>query len=139
MISLENQTDFNLDLSLLEDISSELTKKEIELILTNNKTIQELNNEHRNIDKPTDVLSFPLEFDFDYMPLGSVVISLDYAKEKADVYKHSLQEEITLLFIHGILHLLNYDHEIDNGEHRAKEEELILKYNLPKSLIVRNS
>jgi probable rRNA maturation factor len=43
------------------------------------------------------------------------------------------------LFIHGFLHLLGFDHEVDNGEHRAKEEEIIKKYNLPDSLIVRNS
>ncbi|WP_193228465.1 rRNA maturation RNAse YbeY, partial [Aliarcobacter butzleri] len=48
-------------------------------------------------------------------------------------------EEFTLLFIHGLLHLLGFDHEIDNGEHRLKEEELIEKFKLPSSLIVRNS
>lgn len=139
MIDLENQTPVEIDISLLEKIAQTLTPKDCELILTDNSTIQELNKEHRNIDKPTDVLSFPLEFDLPNMPLGSIVISVDYAQEKANEFQHTLQEEMTLLFIHGLLHLLGYDHEKDNGEQRAKEEALILEFNLPQSLIVRNS
>ena len=59
--------------------------------------------------------------------------------EKAKEYNHGSDNELKLLFIHGLLHLLGFDHEIDNGEHRHKEEELIKKFNLPSSLIVRNS
>ena len=70
-------------------------------------------------------------------PLGSIVISSNFVEEKSKLYNHSFQDEFTLLFIHGVLHLLGYDHEIDNGEHRDKEEDLINKYNLPKSLIIR--
>lgn len=139
MIELENNTDYKIDLNLLETISNTLTKKDIELIITNNEEIQILNKEHRNIDKATDVLSFPLEFEFEHMPLGSIVISTDFVDEKAKEYGHSFDEELALLFIHGLLHLLGYDHEVDNGEHRTKEEELINQFNLPKSLIVRNS
>jgi probable rRNA maturation factor len=73
------------------------------------------------------------------MPLGSIIISTDFISEKASEYNHSFEDEMKLLFIHGILHLLGFDHEVDNGEHRQKEEELIKKYNLPDSLIVRNS
>lgn len=73
------------------------------------------------------------------MPLGSIVISVDYAQEKANEFNHTLEEEITLLFIHGLLHLLGFDHEVDKGEHRTKEEELINTFNLPNSLIVRNT
>ena len=72
------------------------------------------------------------------MPLGSIVISIDTAKKEAEEFGHSIEDEIKLLFIHGLLHLLGYDHEIDNGEMRAKEAEIIEKFNLPKSLIVRN-
>lgn len=139
MIDLDNQTDKNIDLESLENIIQELTKKDIELIIVHNETIQELNKEHRNIDKATDVLSFPLEFDMPNMPLGSIVISVDFVEEKAKEYNHGFDDELKLLFIHGILHLLGYDHEVDNGEHRKEEERLIEKYNLPKSLIVRNS
>ena len=139
MIDLENNTDFEIDISILEKIANSLTKKDIELLVVKNDEIQVLNKEHRNIDKATDVLSFPMDFDFDNMPLGSIVISTDFVEEKSKEYGHSFNEEFSLLFIHGILHLLGFDHEIDNGEHRLKEEELIEKFKLPSSLIVRNS
>ncbi len=138
MIDFDNQTDELCNISLLEKIANDLTNEDIELILTDNESIQSLNKEHRNKDKATDVLSFPLEFDMPNMPLGSIVISNDYVKTKAKEYKHSFQDELALLFIHGLLHLLGFDHEVDNGEHRAKEEELIKKYSLPNSLIIRN-
>jgi probable rRNA maturation factor len=139
MIDFDNQTKIDIDISSLEIIKNELSPKDIELILVHNDEIQSLNKEHRNIDKATDVLSFPLEYDMPNMPLGSIVISVDFVEDKAKEYNHSFLDELTLLFIHGMLHLLGYDHEVDNGEHREKEEELIKKYNLPKSLIVRNS
>ncbi len=139
MIDFENNTSLDIDISLLEKISLSLTKKDIELIIVNNDEIQELNKEHRNIDKATDVLSFPLDFEMENMPLGSIVISIDFVEEKAKEYNHSFNEELSLLFIHGILHLLGFDHEVDDGEHRDKEEELIKTFNLPNSLIVRNS
>ena len=139
MIELENNTSFEVNLEILQTIANDLTSKDFELIITNNDEIQELNKEHRNIDKATDVLSFPMEFDFPNMPLGSIVISIDFVEEKAKEFNHSQENELTLLFIHGLLHLLGYDHEVDNGEHRSKEEELIKKYNLPDSLIIRNS
>lgn len=139
MIDIENNTSFDIDASKLEDITSSLTSKDIELLIVNNEEIQELNNEHRNINKATDVLSFPLEFDMPNMPLGSIVISLNFVEEKAKEYGHTQEEEFFLLFIHGLLHLLGFDHEVDAGEHREKEEELIKQFNLPNSLIVRNS
>ena len=139
MIELENNTPFEIDITSLEKIALTLTKKEIELLVVKNDEIKKLNKEHRNIDKATDVLSFPMDFDFPNMPLGSIVISTDFVEKKAKEYGHSFNEEFTLLFIHGLLHLLRYDHEVDEGEHRAKEEELIKKFNLPDSLIVRNS
>ncbi|RXJ87371.1 rRNA maturation RNase YbeY [Arcobacter sp. CECT 8985] len=139
MIELDDQVDLNIDITLLEEISNSLTTKDIELIITDNEQIKELNKQHRNIDKATDVLSFPLEFDMPQMPLGSIVISKNFVEDKATEYNHSIQNEFTLLFIHGLLHLLGYDHEIDEGQHRQKEEELITKYNLPDSLIIRNS
>ncbi len=139
MIDLDNRTNFEVDLTILEKIKNSLTNKEIELIVVNNEEIQELNKNHRGIDKATDVLSFPLEFDMPNMPLGSIVISINYVEEKAKQYNHSLNDEFTLLYIHGLLHLLSYDHEIDDGEHRDKEEELIKEFNLPNSLIIRNS
>jgi probable rRNA maturation factor len=139
MIDIENNTSLEIDQTKIEAISDSLTKKDIELIIVHNNEIQELNKEHRNIDKATDVLSFPLEFDMPNMPLGSIVISSDFVEEKAKEYAHTKQEEFSLLFIHGLLHLLGFEHEVDSGEHRAKEEEIITQFNLPNSLIVRNS
>ena len=136
MIDIDNKTDYKINKDLLEKISNELTKKEIELIVTSNEEIQTINKEQRAIDKPTDVLSFPYE-DMPMVPLGSIVISIDYVRNKAEELGHSEDDEFTLLFIHGLLHLLGYDHECDNGEMREMEQELIHKLGLPESLIVR--
>lgn len=137
-IVFENNTDVTFDLTLIHTICKEFKVKEIELILTDNKEIHEINLTTRGKDKPTDVLSFPYE-QLHNVPLGSIVISIDFIKTYAKEYGHSLEDEFHLLFIHGLLHLLGYDHECDNGEHRKMEEELIKKYDLPQSLIVRNS
>ena len=136
MIDFENKTSLEFDAKNLYEIYNLLTNKDIEVILTTNYEIQKINKEYRNIDKPTDVLSFPLE-NLSHTPLGSIVISVDMAKEYAKLYKHSIEDEITLLFLHGLLHLLGYDHEIDD-KMQQKEEEIIEKLNLPNSLIIRN-
>ena len=137
MIEFENKTEFEFDVNMLKEIYEYLTNKDVELILTDDKEIRSLNKEFRQKDKATDVLSFPLE-NMPGMPLGSIVISIDTAKKGAIEFNHSIEDEIKLLFIHGLLHLLGYDHEIDNGEMRKKEKEIINKFNLPKSLIIRN-
>jgi len=138
MIAYENKTTIMIDVTPLEKIALFLTDKEVELILTNDEEIQEINLAHRGIDKATDVLSFPLE-GVEGFPLGSIMISVDIAKTVAEELGHSLDEEIALLFIHGMLHLLGYDHECDEGEMREKEEEVINHFSLPTNLIVRNS
>ena len=135
MIDFVNKTEFEFDINELEKIANYLTDKDIELLLTNNEEIQQINRDYRNIDKPTDVLSFPYD---NFSPfLGSIVISIDKATEESKKLGHSILEEIKLLFIHGVLHIMGYDHEVDNGEMRQKEEEVIKYFNLPKSLIVR--
>lgn len=136
MLLIENESDISLDATLLEKICDTHTSKEVELLLMDAKSMHELNLEHRSIDKTTDVLSFPIE-DFPHAPLGSIIINYELAQEKANELGHTREAEITLLFIHGLLHLLGYDHEIDHGEMREKEEALIKAYHLPKSLIVR--
>ena len=94
--------------------------------------------EYRGKNTPTDVLSFPLNCDMiEHIPLGSIVISIDYIILNSKILGHSLNDELSLLFIHGLLHLLGYDHEVDCGEMKAKEEALIKFFNLPNSLIVR--
>ena len=137
MILFENQTPITLEISSLELIANNETQKDIELVLVDAKTIREINKEFRGKDVSTDVLSFPLDEEMPYVPLGSIMINVELATQKAKELGHSFQDEVSLLFIHGLLHILGYDHEVDNGGMRTKEEELILKYNLPKSLIIR--
>jgi len=136
MIELENRTSIKVDEFFLNKIASTLTDKEIELIITNKKEIKAINFEHRNINKDTDVLSFPYE-DMPMTPLGSIVISNYHVEKKAKEFQHEIGDELALLFIHGLLHILGYDHEVDNGEMREKEKELIHKFHLPESLIIR--
>ncbi|SFV66878.1 Metal-dependent hydrolase YbeY, involved in rRNA and/or ribosome maturation and assembly [hydrothermal vent metagenome] len=145
MLNIENLTNLTININLLEKISILLQKEfrfgEIELIICKNETIQQYNQEYRKKDMPTDVLSFPIEKDMIIgeieIPLGSIIISADFVKEKAKEFGHSNDDELSLLFIHGMLHLLGFDHEIDNGGMRKKEEEIINKFHLPKSLIIR--
>ncbi len=144
IIDLDNQTNLPVDIDALEEIAQSLTTKEIEVIITDNESIQELNQEHREMNKPTDVLSFPMDAPFTEqsifgMPLGSIVISADLVKEKANEFGHTVQDELSLLFIHGLLHLLGFDHETDDGEMRAREKEIIEAFDLPSSLIVRTT
>ncbi|WP_163532508.1 rRNA maturation RNase YbeY [Helicobacter suis] len=108
----------------------------VELLLVDSEKMRELNLEFRGLNKSTDVLSFPLEMPGQKL-LGSVVINVELATVEAKQRGHDLLAEITLLFIHGCLHLLGYDHEKDTGEQREKEEEVIRAFNLPSSLIVR--
>ncbi len=136
MIELDNRTSLDVNEQLLARITKTLTKKDIELIVTNDDEMRSINSEFRGIDKPTDVLSFPYE-DMPMSPLGSIVISSSHVQEKAQEFSHTNDDEFTLLFIHGLLHLLGFDHEVDNGEMRAKEKKLIEQFNLPNSLIIR--
>ena len=145
MLNIENLTDLTINEELLEEISKVLLKefpsREIDLTLCNNQTIQQYNHEYRGKDKPTDVLSFPIESDMiigmDMMPLGSIVISADFVKKRAKEFGHRYDDELSLLFIHGMLHLLGFDHETDSGEMREREAETINSFSLPKSLIIR--
>lgn len=136
MIEFDNKTTLNVDEEFLTSIARSLTDKEIELIITDKREIQEINKEYRDIDAPTDVLSFPYE-EMPMSPLGSIVISASHVTELSKELNHSSDDELALLFIHGILHLLGYDHEIDSGEMREEEMRLIKEFNLPDSLIVR--
>jgi probable rRNA maturation factor len=138
LIDLINETDLLVDTDLLEKIAEDLTQRQIELIITDNEGIAALNKTHRDKAEPTDVLSFPMEDTIPHTPLGVIVISKDYVIKNAQAYGHSKQEELTLLFIHGLLHLIGFDHETDEGQMRRKEEVIINAWKLPKSLIVRN-
>lgn len=136
MIDLDNRTDKNYNFALLEQIANTLSECEIELLLTDDDEISKINREFRGIDKATDVLSFPSD-PFPNAPLGSIIISVDKVQSVSEELGHTPDDEIALLFIHGILHLLGYDHEVDSGEMRERERELVNEFNLPLSLIVR--
>lgn len=117
-------------IQIAEAVFSYLNNKEndyeISLLVTNDETIHSLNKEYRQKDKPTDVLSFPMEDD---VMLGDIVISLDTAKKQADERKINIDREIAFLFIHGLLHLLGYDHETSTEDEKEmfSIQEKILK------------
>lgn len=109
---------------------------EISVRFVNDEEIQRLNKEYRNIDKSTDVLSFPLgengvydiNNDTGAKMLGDIVISIDHAVAQAEMYGHSLEREIGFLTVHSMLHLLGYDHEAGGLEAvrmREKEETVL--------------
>ena len=123
---------------LLEQIADFLGVGDVELVFVNDDEMRKINHEHRGIDKATDVLSFPYEQVSGGL-MGSVVISTDTASRVASELGHSIECEIALLFLHGVLHILGYDHEIDGGQMRQKEKEVIEHFSLPDSLIIRNS
>ncbi len=137
MIDFENRTKRNVDITPLRHIATDLHIKSVELVLTDDTEIKELNKQYRNIDKATDVLSFPFE-PMPMSPLGSIVISIDTADRISKAMGHTFNDELQLLFIHGLLHLMGYDHETDNGEMRCEEARLITQLGLPDSLIIRN-
>mgnify|MGYP004509208789 FL=1 len=138
----QNLAEFDLDfgLDLAEKIASELTDKDIELVIVDESAMKAINSAQRGIEKATDVLSFALKAvpNAVNLPLGSIVINANAVKDEAKARKHSKEAEFTLLFLHGILHLLGFDHEKDSGQMREKERQIIEKFKLPQSLIIRS-
>ncbi len=103
------------------------------VILTDNHNIKKLNSKYRNIDKETDVISFALEDEKEEVMnsnkrvLGDIYISVDKAKSQSKEYGHSLTRELSFLAVHGLLHLLGYDHmEKEDEKIMFKKQELIL-------------
>jgi probable rRNA maturation factor len=128
---------------------------EISILLVNNEIIRNINKEHRNIDKPTDVLSFPMvdmfegkiksdvgDFDLDenLLVLGDIVISIEMVESQAKEYGHSFERELAFLVTHGIYHLLGYDHTDKVSEKKMieKQEMVLLKMRLPKNNTLKN-
>ena len=117
---------------------------EISVTFVNNEQIHKLNLEHRNIDRETDVLSFPLgengvydiNHDTGAKMLGDIVISIEKAFAQAEEYGHPLQREIALLTVHSLLHLLGYDHEnggLEAVHMREKEESVLTQLGLKRN------
>jgi len=110
--------------------------------LTNNEYIHQLNKQYRGIDRPTDVLSFALneseepeiEDGPDVNVLGDLIISVERAQEQAADYGHSVRREVAFLTVHGMLHLLGYDHmeEADRLEMEAEQRFVMEKLGIPR-------
>ena len=116
----------------LEELESE--RCEISVTFVDMEEIHELNKEYRDVDRPTDVLSFPQFYDLEEeipevgeICLGDVVICRDKAAEQAEEFGHSFEREIIYLFVHSVLHLLGYDHMEDDEKAcmRAREEQIM--------------
>ena len=113
-------------------------KGEVSLLLTSNRTMQKLNREFRGKDKPTDVISFPAADVVTDKLAGDLAISVDIAAASARELGHSLEDEVRVLILHGMLHLAGYDHETDEGEMARKELRLRRQLGLPSNLIARS-
>ena len=121
MVDYINNTDYNVDINALNKVIEEVKKEEkldniyFSVIFIDNEEIKKINKQYRNIDKETDVISFALEDDktypkLDFRMLGDIYISVDKIKSQAKEYGHSELREECFLLVHGLLHLLGYDH-----------------------------
>jgi probable rRNA maturation factor len=130
----------NVSSALIKEISEKilrylkLTNVTLSVIITDNAVIQDINKQYRGKDRPTDVISFAYreepfpEIEIEREELGDIYISLEKAEEQAGDYGNDLQGEIKRLLVHGILHLVGYDHEKDDSEALkmdALEEEIL--------------
>ncbi|MFC4076731.1 rRNA maturation RNase YbeY [Salinithrix halophila] len=122
--------------------AEEINGAEVSVLITDDEEIHRLNREFRQVDRPTDVLSFPQweageEWNDENgvpIPLGDLVISLPRAKEQAREYGHSLERELGFLAVHGFLHLIGYDHETVEDERAmfSRQEEILSRVGLAR-------
>lgn len=114
------------------DYLEETRDLELNISFVTDEEIKSLNAEYRNIDRVTDVLSFPMFEGFPGLPyqLGDIVINLDQLRRQAEEYGHGFDRELMYLTVHSLLHLYGYDHikAADKAEMRALEEEIISSY-----------
>ena len=138
--------------NVIEKVLSQCFKEEklensklcVTVTLTTPKTIQEINKQYRNIDRATDVLSFPM-FEKDELDkkiqendfynediLGDIVVSVEKVKEQAVEYGHSFERELSYMIVHGFYHLMGYDHIEENDKKimRKKEENILEKLSI---------
>lgn len=141
---IENEQDIFSDITAIEALITQAVKVcleaenvstdlEISVLLVDNKGIHEINAEFRDMDKPTDVLSFP-QFNSKeeiakagYCALGDMVLSLEMAQAQACEYNHSFEREVGFLTVHSMLHMLGYDHDTDmhTEEMQARERAIM--------------
>lgn len=137
-INITNDTKENINIEFLQDIVKYSLEYEnvdngvVNIIIVDNEKIRTINLEYRNIDRETDVISFALEDDDTFIKLpirilGDIYISIDKARTQAIEYGHSLKRELAFLTVHGILHLLGYDHMIKSDEEVMfqKQEQIL--------------
>lgn len=122
---------------------------EVSISFVGNEEMRSLNNEYRGIDNETDVLSFPMvefideeveeedenaEYIEEEIALGDIVISMEKALEQSEEYEHSFNRELAFLLVHGMLHLLGYDHEDEAAEREMfdKQEAILKEMNLTR-------
>lgn len=140
-----NTTKEKIDTSEMDKIINFACKKMdvknplLNIVLVNNKRIQEINKEYRNIDAVTDVISFAFEevndVNYDEIRfLGEIYISYERCCEQAQEFGHSVRRELCYLAVHGLLHLLGYDHmnEKDKKVMRTLEEEILNEYDITR-------
>jgi probable rRNA maturation factor len=118
----------------LQSVAPARARGTITVAVVSDGRIRELNRRYRRKNRPTDVLSFPAD---EPGQLGDVLIALGVATRQAAAAGHSFSTELRVLALHGLLHLLGYDHERDNGEMRRLERRLRLKGGLREGLIDR--
>jgi len=136
---LNKQRKYSVDTEKIRDwtrqilLLQKLAEGEVNIVLVNNWRIRAYNCDYRNIDRATDVLSFPMleGVGADLHPtfLGDVMISLEMTETEAKLYQREMPEQLLILLIHGILHLLGYDHERSDAEEKrmTRRERFILK------------
>lgn len=120
---------------------------EVDITIVDDEEIHVLNREYRNVDRPTDVLSFALDEGEELEPalidapeehlLGDIIISAETAQRQGEEFGHGLEREIVYLAVHGLLHLLGYDHMTDEDKAvmRAKEEEALREIRLSEEFL----
>lgn len=147
-IEIFNQTEEKIQeyLNELKEMLTDFCKREkldnvvFNIIIVDNNTIKEINRDYRGKDAPTDVISFALEDDKNVIApegirvLGDIYISVDKAREQAKEYNHTFKRELSFLAVHGLLHLLGYDHmkEEDEKIMFSKQEEVLNYYGIYK-------
>lgn len=145
-VGIFNET--NSEIKELEDLKKvidkaleieEINNVEFNIIIVDNDRIHEINREYRNKDMPTDVISFALEDDevfpnLEVRVLGDIYISLDKVYEQSKSYGHSFFRELSFLTVHGILHLLGYDHmnEVEEKEMFSRQELILNEAGIKK-------
>jgi len=110
---------------------------QVTVLLTTDSAIRRLNRQFRGKNKATDVLSFPAALAGPFKVAGDLAISIPTAQRQASERGHSLSIEIKVLILHGLLHLADYDHEVDTGEMARREQKLRTRLRLPHGLIER--